>query len=586
MAKISTRLLHMSGWARGWVWFLLGITVVHVGLLHVFERQSPYVPTIHLFRPFATLGAAALLASSGFLWKQRTRRWGAWFLALSMLCSTLFSFIKITRNISTQNAAMQVLWVLVYLSAFIGAGFYLKPRWWTKSNARNILSSFTVSLVAFIVIITIYLQFQPTWFQETMTVSWLVSTSFDLGILYAITMAALRYESHNKFPIVLLFYSFICLFIADVVNTVLSWMPENSLAQGSTSPLYPLYSIHSILLAYAIYCYAVMQPSMLPERPPTIPSKEWIFWTLVPQIAVIGAFSAVSIYDLSFFPFTILLLIVAAVHIILAERDHRQVLQELAAAHIVADKAAQTNEAFIARLIHDLAPPIQGLTSVILGSRWNVDQQAEHDIAQRQLRLLEHFVHQARTYLQARTVDISCALIPLLPLCRTAISTVRLRAQQRGIRLIQEVEAEEPMVWGDEAAILRILDNLLTNALGVTPDEGMVIVRITIVVPNQIELAIIDEGPGIPVEKQAALFQPYHSIQRPSLTQSNGLEPSPTGTGMGLGLAIVRELSSAIGGRCGVRSQPGTGSTFYIHLTTGEPTDGCPKTRAAYYSGD
>lgn len=142
------------------------------------------------------------------------------------------------------------------------------------------------------------------------------------------------------------------------------------------------------------------------------------------------------------------------------------------------------------------------------------------------------------------------------------------------------------MVWGDEAAILRILDNLLTNALGVTPDEGTVIVRVTAVVPNHIELAIIDQGPGIPAEKQATLFQPYHSIQRPSLTQSNSLEPSPTGTGMGLGLAIVKELSSAIGGRCGVHSQLGAGSTFYVHFTTGEPTDGCPKTRVAHYSGD
>ena len=142
------------------------------------------------------------------------------------------------------------------------------------------------------------------------------------------------------------------------------------------------------------------------------------------------------------------------------------------------------------------------------------------------------------------------------------------------------------MVWGNEVALLRILDNLLTNALGVTPDGETVILRVTSPALCWIEVAIVDQGPGIPVEKQATLFQPYHSVQMNTLDQRTSLTPSPTGTGMGLGLAIVKELSSAIGGTCGVRSQPRTGSTFYIHLMTGEPTYGCHETQAANHSSD
>lgn len=248
-----------------------------------------------------------------------------------------------------------------------------------------------------------------------------------------------------------------------------------------------------------------------------------------------------------------------------ANRQLELANRDLAIAHTAAQSAAQTNEAFIARLVRDLAPPVQGLTSVISGSSWPVEHQADHDIAHRQLRFLETFIHQARTYLQTRTVTLACTKVPLLPLCHTALSTVALRAQQRDIQIIQEIEVEYPMVWGDETAILRILDNLLTNALGVTPDGGAITLRVITPTPAWVEIAIVDQGPGIPAERQALLLQPYHAIQ------PNTLTPSPTGTGLGLGLAIVRELTTTLGGECGVESQPGVGSTFFVRLAREVP---------------
>lgn len=281
---------------------------------------------------------------------------------------------------------------------------------------------------------------------------------------------------------------------------------------------------------------------------------------MVPQFGIIIAFLIISLHNAIFFPLTILLFIAAIAHFILAENDHRNVLHDLAVAHAAAQTAAQTNEAFIARLVHDLAPPVQGLTSVIMGPAWHADQQADREVAQRQLRLLDTFVLQARTYLQARTVRLTCAHVALLPLCRTALSTAALRAQERRIQIIQEIEAEAPTVWGDEVAILRILDNLLTNALGVSPEGGTITLRVCEPAPGWVELAITDQGPGIPADQQATLFQPYRALQ------SHTLAPSATGTGMGLGLAIVRELATALGGSCGVESQPGTGSTFFVRL--------------------
>jgi signal transduction histidine kinase len=219
--------------------------------------------------------------------------------------------------------------------------------------------------------------------------------------------------------------------------------------------------------------------------------------------------------------------------------------------------------AFVARLVHDLAMPVTGLAA-LLGANSSALEAADRDLASSNLALLRSMIEQARHYVQARNLDLSCSLLPLLPLCQIAINTVAPRAQQLGIRIVLSVEVDEPVVWGEETAIVRVLDNLLANALGVSPAGGTIAVQVTAPDPATVEIAVIDQGPGIPLERQATLF-------RPEPLPPTILRPSTTGTGMGLGLAIVAELVSLLGGGYGVQSQVGQGSRFYVQLLAVAP---------------
>jgi PAS domain S-box-containing protein len=122
-------------------------------------------------------------------------------------------------------------------------------------------------------------------------------------------------------------------------------------------------------------------------------------------------------------------------------------------------------------------------------------------------------------------------------------------AKKQGFHL--ELESPLPYVLADEERTSQVLLNLLSNANKYTPEGGRVTVRAKAEV-NALAIEVEDNGPGIPPEKQAVLFQPY--------SQSN------SSSGLGLGLAISKQLVELQGGKIWCQSQPGSGSTFGFSL--------------------
>lgn len=128
-------------------------------------------------------------------------------------------------------------------------------------------------------------------------------------------------------------------------------------------------------------------------------------------------------------------------------------------------------------------------------------------------------------------------------------------AERRGIAL--HVEATPPLlVTADEHLLRHAIDNLIDNAIHHCPAGTTV--RVTAErLPHRVEIAVADNGPGIPLEDQARVFERFYRVEKGRSREKGGT---------GLGLSIVKHVAEAHGGRATVESRPGAGATFRITL--------------------
>ena len=142
-----------------------------------------------------------------------------------------------------------------------------------------------------------------------------------------------------------------------------------------------------------------------------------------------------------------------------------------------------------------------------------------------------------------------------------AVAEVRPRIRAKAQRLQVHLPESPVLVQGDMRGLLRVVDNLLSNAHKYTPPSGSIQITVEREGEDGIRLDIVDTGIGLREEDQARLFRKFF---RSSLTEA---EP-----GTGLGLAISRMLVERMGGSISVTSALGKGSTFSVHLLRADGT--------------
>ncbi|MBF0506378.1 MAG: response regulator [Nitrospirae bacterium] len=123
--------------------------------------------------------------------------------------------------------------------------------------------------------------------------------------------------------------------------------------------------------------------------------------------------------------------------------------------------------------------------------------------------------------------------------------------QQKGLKLIKEVEKDLPDITGDMDKLIQALVNLISNAVKFT-DKGTITCRASRT-GNEIKVSVIDSGIGIAEEDREKVFEKFKQI-------GDTLTDKPKGTG--LGLPICRQIIEHHGGRIWVESGPGQGSNF------------------------
>jgi signal transduction histidine kinase/Tfp pilus assembly protein PilF len=130
------------------------------------------------------------------------------------------------------------------------------------------------------------------------------------------------------------------------------------------------------------------------------------------------------------------------------------------------------------------------------------------------------------------------------------------QAEHKNIRLIRDFPDQAVMIASDRDLLRRVFDNLLSNALKFSPQNLSIRVSV-ITLEYNIQISVIDQGPGFSEVDKKSLFQKF---KRLSARPTNG-EPST-----GLGLAIVKNITEQLGGSIALTSDSGIGATFTVLL--------------------
>lgn len=170
------------------------------------------------------------------------------------------------------------------------------------------------------------------------------------------------------------------------------------------------------------------------------------------------------------------------------------------------------------------------------------------------LQLIEDILNLSR--IESGKIELRIEPCNLADLASRHVATNRLIAARKKIQVVLNLGPDLPTVEADPRKIEQVMENLLSNAIKFSP-PGTTVTMTLIPMGAQVRIEVRDQGPGIPEAERGKLFQPF---QRTSVKPTGGEKSS------GLGLAIARRVVEAHGGRIGVESEVGVGSTFFVNL--------------------
>ncbi len=217
----------------------------------------------------------------------------------------------------------------------------------------------------------------------------------------------------------------------------------------------------------------------------------------------------------------------------------------------------------LANISHELRTPLtsvkgycEALHEGLLGPITE-EQREAIEVSQRNVDRLLAMIDELLSYsrFESGAVQLERHALDLASVARQVVEGA-FAARGPGLNLHLDVEASLPPVDADGARIAQVLDNLVTNALKFTPDNGRVDVRLWRD-GGEVVAEVQDTGIGIAPEEQHRIFDRFYQVQSSSTRKYAGI---------GLGLAIVRQILDAHGATIELVSEPGKGSTFRFRL--------------------
>jgi signal transduction histidine kinase len=226
-------------------------------------------------------------------------------------------------------------------------------------------------------------------------------------------------------------------------------------------------------------------------------------------------------------------------------------------------------------IAHEVRNPLAIIANAGAGLRKQAISREDHDtllaILDEETSRLNRLVTDLLRY--ARPVNVQRSHLPLPDLLERAMSLAS--SNKKSVKSELHVEAREGRIWGDANLLRQVFDNLIDNAMQAMGTDGALTVRVRAANEAGVEglaVDIIDTGEGMDTQVRSRALDPFFTTR-------------PSGTG--LGLAIVDRIVDAHGGRLGIESRAGEGTTVTVFLPHGLPTDPPPtKTRGSRPASD
>ena len=245
-----------------------------------------------------------------------------------------------------------------------------------------------------------------------------------------------------------------------------------------------------------------------------------------------------------------------------ARREHEL---RLAAAHDRAVEMSEVKSQFLATMSHEIRTPLNaviGMSGLLAETDLNDEQRPYASGIRIAGETLLHLINDILdlSKIEAGRLELEVVDFDLERLIEDVADLFADTARMRGLELYSYLQPDVPRALrADAGRIRQILVNLVGNALKFTTQGSVVIrARRDHHVPEaelSIRLEVIDTGVGMDTQTANRIFEAFTQADDPS---------SPQQGGTGLGLAICTQLVDLMGGRIGVVSAPGEGSTFWV----------------------
>ena len=251
--------------------------------------------------------------------------------------------------------------------------------------------------------------------------------------------------------------------------------------------------------------------------------------------------------------------------------ERKKAEEEILKARMEAEQANMAKSEFLSRMSHELRTPMNS----ILGFSQLLQMS---DLTPGQNKGVNHIMHSGKHLLdlinevldisriESGRLSLSLEPVQLAGLIGDMTGTMAPLARDYRVKIIAENSPDDALfVRADRQRLKQVLLNLITNAVKYNKQDGTVTIKTKVLEQESSGLSyhrisVADTGTGIQPEDIGKLFKPFERIG----AEKTAIE------GSGLGLAVVKKLMDAMGGKVGVESTRGIGTTFWIDLPTAE----------------